>query len=395
MNDNTKPPCVRLKKLAYTEYAEKSNAWKFDCIEFFNINLIVGKNATGKSRVLRVINGLANLINNSLKPENIASGQYVAEFEIVDRDITVKYEFEIYSQKIRSEKLEVNGEIKLDRKQSGPSQLHFEKHQGNLEVEVPVTYLAAASRRDSIQHPYFEYLHLWAKSVKYFESSKIDVGHVTAFDGKLTPESIEKVPFQNRLHVLVKFCKERFPHVFEAAVISDMRKLGYEIEELGLMPEKGISIPIINGNATQVLYVIEKGISGRISQKSISNGMLRAISTLVFLHSTRLQKHRDLILIDDIGEGLDFDRSSKLIALLIDEAEKGFIQLTMTTNDRFIMNAVPLKYWSILRRDLGIVSIFNHLNSKDSFDQFELHGFNNFDFFSRGYFEASTGEGKK
>jgi hypothetical protein len=48
------------------------------------------------------------------------------------------------------------------------------------------------------------------------------------------------------------------------------------------------------------------------------------------------------ILIDDIGEGLDFDRSSRLIKLLIEIAEKNEnIRLIMSTNDRFVMNAVP------------------------------------------------------
>ena len=50
------------------------------------------------------------------------------------------------------------------------------------------------------------------------------------------------------------------------------------------------------------------------------------------------------IALDDIGEGLDFDRASRLVALLIQKAKRFNFQLIMTTNDSFIMNGVPIEY---------------------------------------------------
>jgi hypothetical protein len=94
-----------------------------------------------------------------------------------------------------------------------------------------------------------------------------------------------------------------------------------------------------------------------------------------------LKKLSTTILIDDIGEGLDFDRSSRLIKLLIEIAEKNDnIQLIMSTNDRFVMNNVPLEYWQVIQRNGGECKVFNYQNSKGKFDEFEYTGLNNFDF---------------
>ena len=92
------------------------------------------------------------------------------------------------------------------------------------------------------------------------------------------------------------------------------------------------------------------------------------------------------ILIDDIGEGLDYGRAKSLIDLIISKASVSSVQILMTTNDRFVMNKMPLEYWSIINR-YGQKSLFyNYRNSAKVFDEFELIGLSNFDFFSSNYF---------
>ncbi len=95
------------------------------------------------------------------------------------------------------------------------------------------------------------------------------------------------------------------------------------------------------------------------------------------------------ILIDDIGEGLDFERATNLIKFLVEKAEnlKGKIQLFMTTNDRFVMNNVPLKYWIVVDRTNGKIGIYSPSTHPDVFEKFEDIGLNNFDFFSGEYYK--------
>ena len=53
-----------------------------------------------------------------------------------------------------------------------------------------------------------------------------------------------------------------------------------------------------------------------------------------------------------------------------------------TTNDEFIMNGVPLEYWSVIERKPGSAKLHNMANSADKFKQFQFIGLNNFDFFT-------------
>lgn len=59
----------------------------------------------------------------------------------------------------------------------------------------------------------------------------------------------------------------------------------------------------------------------------------------------------------------------------------------MTTNDRFIMNGVPLKHWAVVDRVNSKVKLVNQLNSPQIFEDFEDFGLNNFDFFASNFFK--------
>jgi hypothetical protein len=98
------------------------------------------------------------------------------------------------------------------------------------------------------------------------------------------------------------------------------------------------------------------------------------------------------ILIDDIGEGLDYERSTALIKLLINKCLKSKSQIVLTTNDKFIMNNTDLEYWNVIIRDKGIISLVNKKKDPILFEQFRFTGLNNFDFFSTGYYKGEFNE---
>ena len=394
---------MRIHSVDYTEYGGQSYAWTVEELLLIDINLIVGKNATGKSRVLRVINGVARLIEGSLTPATISSGNY----RIVLKDDQISkarqeprrapkpdmvYLAEIHESKVLRESLEVGGVPKLPRGKTGRGKVFFEKNKEDIDVQIPEGQLAATSRRDLEQHAFFEDLHKWAASVRYYESARTEANAYSAFQGKVSVEAVHSAPLQSQLHLAIKSGQEKFGRDLSSAVISDMRKVGYEIEAFGLMPAQGLAFPAAlqaDSGTMQTLYVSESGVAKKLAQNEISDGMLRALATLIFLHFIRLQRKGGCFLIDDIGEGLDFDRSTRLIQVVTEHAEKGHIQLVMTTNDRFVMNHVPLDYWSIIQREKGNVRVFNRRNAADRFAEFEEFGFNNFDFFAKQFF--STG----
>ena len=143
--------------------------------------------------------------------------------------------------------------------------------------------------------------------------------------------------------------------------------------------------PVHLVNPAMGLAVNEAGLKGQVDQTNISQGMFRALSLIIQMNSAIMRKNLSCVLIDDIGEGLDFDRSTKLIRLLIDKAEDESVQMIMSTNDRFVMNNVPLEYWTIVHRIGNKVRCINIRNKPELFEEFELTGLNNFDFFSSNF----------
>jgi hypothetical protein len=71
-----------------------------------------------------------------------------------------------------------------------------------------------------------------------------------------------------------------------------------------------------------------------------------------------------LLMIDDIGEddlpsgphGSSMSSSNLRVS--------SGLQLMLSTNDRFVMNKVPLKYWHIVQREGTSVSVINQRNSR-------------------------------
>jgi hypothetical protein len=120
--------------------------------------------------------------------------------------------------------------------------------------------------------------------------------------------------------------------------------------------------------------------------------MFRALAIIIHLNYAILASKPSCIVIDDIGEGLDFDHSCKLIDLVRRKALESTAQLIMSTNDRFVMNKVPLREWSVLRRAGGRVAVHNYKNSPRHFEEFEFTGLSNFDFFATDFLDEEPQE---
>ena len=95
------------------------------------------------------------------------------------------------------------------------------------------------------------------------------------------------------------------------------------------------------------------------------------------------------IFIDDLGEGLDYDRSTKLGKIVFDFCTEHSIQLIATSNDNFLMNVVPLHNWIILTRKSTTVEAISAATHKDLFDKFTKTGLRNFDILKTDFIERN------
>lgn len=372
-----------LKKVKFSQFEGSPKEWSL--IDFcpLQINLVVGKNATGKTRTLNSISVLAHLISKDRTelPEDASFA-----FTWISGKAEISYSLRTKNRKVQFEELIIDKEVKLKRETEEGCSIFFEKLEQEIEVSVPLDSLCSVVRRDELQHPWFEYLHSWASSTLHYRFGSVfgkNYGLLVRPDDDrgLSPDD-EEIDLRKTDRVVELFQKgyEQYGQIFVSGIIESMKKISYKLEDIDIYYSEKMKFRNPSEIPPAVLRVKEYDLECHTYQADMSQGMFRALSLIIQLTLSRLIAQPCNIIIDDIGEGLDYDRSTQLIRLLIDKIEKTSIQLIMSSNDRFIMNNVDLKYWSVIQRKGNKSMVFNSSNAKEAFDEFVFTGLSNFDF---------------
>jgi hypothetical protein len=286
--------------------------------------------------------------------------------------------------------------MRLKRGLDGVGEIYYQKENRKIKFQAPENELAAFARRDAIQHPFLEDLYDWGKSVRHYYFGKTLGQDRLIFFAK-AEEKKGKQPIDpkdiNSVVNIFKSGKDQFGESFTDPIISSMRDIGYDLEDIGIAPMKGITFesPVPVGELFGI-YTKESDLNDVTDQTDMSQGMFRTLSLIIQLTYSQMMSKPLCILVDDVGEGLDYDRSSALIRLLISKIENSPSQLIMSTNNRFIMNNVPLRFWSIAHRTGNVCKMFNYRNARSMFEAFEMTGLSNFDLFSSEFFLKDFGE---
>ncbi len=383
-------PVTTLKSVQCAERRGHPKEWTLDGLTLGQINLIVGTNATGKSRTINAINNLARMLFPEAKTRAV-----FAEYDVLfDSDgHRLRYVVEVNQGKVIREEFYRDEEQLLQRGPSGEGEIFAEAEKKKIPFKPPESDLAAVFRRDSLQHSFLEPLHDWASSVRHYEfGSSLGKDRFAVFT-KDGPEPDERDANQ----VVGVFAKAHklFGNTFVGSLNQDMKRMGYDVDAIEMcIPELLTILPPRLPGAVQGIGVRERVIGGIIDQFEMSQGMFRALSILIQVNYAAMAHRSYCILIDDIGEGLDFERSTRLIELLREKALESSFQLIMATNDRFVMDHVPLEEWSVLQRHGGHVRVLNYGNSPELFEDFKFTGLSNFSFletdFAKGPIEEAT-----
>jgi predicted ATPase len=369
---------MRSKSIEFSENRGTAREWTLQGLELGPLNLIVGKNATGKTRTLNSVASLAGLLRGEL-PLPAGAGHYEADFDCEGQSLRYLLAYE--DGRVTGEEFRRGDEILLTRHRGGIGRLYHEREGRALDFQTPEDELAAVVRQDSLQHGFLRPLADWAKGLRHYSFG----------DGRgkrpvANPREGIRTDLSHQDRVIAVFRKgnQDYPQVFEAAICKDMGDLGYPLIAVGIRP------PVVGPSGgppddAAALFVEERDRTSATEQFDISSGMFRALSLLIHLGYAILSGGPGCILIDDIGEGLDFDRSCALVELLMKKATHSQVQLVMSTNDRFVMNKVPLEAWSVLQREGGKVRVRNYQNSRAVFDDFKFTGLSNFDFLATDF----------
>jgi hypothetical protein len=373
-----------LKSFSFRENAGQDIEWLIDNVSLGEINLVVGKNSSGKTRTLNALSDLVNMITGK---GTTATGPVSYELLFKNSDKLMKYELAYDRETIRSERLYVGEELVMERGSGGKGKVKYEATPGSmfLEFEIPHDQLATYAKRDRLQHPFMETIHGWAISLRRFNFSG-DLGKTRyALKSSFDLKEVDWTDTTNSLVPAITVAEEEYPQ-FHDLILKDMQQIGYDLEEFGVIhfSER------YSGSSQDryAVYTTEKGLQKQVTQRDMSQGMFRAFSVLVQVNYYILHGHKGFVIIDDIGEGLDFSRAKHLVQVLIRKAGDANIQLIMSTNDSFIMNAVDIKNWAVILREGHKISLYNYENSKEIFEEFKFTGLNNFDFYASEFFKS-------
>ena len=296
---------MKLTKLEYSEYRGKNEEWILSDCTLGDINLIVGKNATGKSRTLNVIRSLASLLSEAT---NLPwrDGNYYTEFN-TDGE-TFAYSLEYHNNMVTSEELKINGTRFLVRNDDGAGNIKANELNQTIKFKTQTDQVAAFSKRDSIQHPFLERLHEWGQGVtKYEFGSQLGKGSLLIKGRKLEDDTITKLNLKDTEKVVGIFLQgnEEFPDKFKNTIIADMKAIGYDLEDIDVDIPKGISLisNIEIPGAISALYVKESDLQNKTYQMVMSQGMFRALSVLIQINYGLLANLSVCVLIDDLGNG--------------------------------------------------------------------------------------------
>jgi len=164
---------IKIMKLDQFEYISnrgEPNEWRIDGCQLGNINLIVGKNASGKSKIVRVIYLLSELLCDGGKLGNRPTRKY--EWHLLfdkDSERQTEYFITIENGYITQEKLKIGEKIFLQRDKTGEGRIYAKELDKDIRFQTPTTELAVVKRRDTIQHPFLEDIYKWSSSLRFYE----------------------------------------------------------------------------------------------------------------------------------------------------------------------------------------------------------------------------------
>lgn len=376
--------------ISYREYVNEPLEWSVSGLELGQKNLIVGKNSTGKSRVLNVVGGLSKLLlQDRLRFDN---GDYDVRF-LVDDKIHLRYKLRANNSHVLEERVYLDDEEVLSR-DTQSLKLRYVIEKKDIQHEPAQNEVSAAARKDRHQHPFLMFLNEWALSVRHYRfGDKLGQNSLAMRVPGATREQIPDVDDSDpdRVVGIFQTAITEFGKDFEDAVVEDMRSVGFPISEINIGSPDSIAFGVsLNGvpaalGQLAAIGVKEEGVNGILYQTFLSQGMFRALSVIGQVNYSRLSGRGQCVIIDDIGEGLDFERSERLVDLLRSKANDSNFQLILSTNDKFVMNHVPFEEWSVLQRKGSTVSVRNFKNSRKKFEEFKFIGLSNFSFFEMDF----------
>lgn len=353
-----------MMRMLLSSFSYKSTGWELKAMDALKpTNLLVGKNASGKTRTIMALHNVTNFLQ--MKPAGfvLGVGAFKTKMTFIDlhsSDWKMIYSFESVDGRIASESLEVNGRSLIRR--DGEKTVFM----GQL-INPPIDKLVVQVRRDREAYPEVESLMEWAEGVVFISCSNLNP--FTVLLGNAA-SIVNPIPFSSLVDNLTKEGLKQ--------VIASAKRLGYGIQ--------GLSTVRIGGEM-KLVAVRERYVKNSVMDFQLSSGMMRVLYILCFLEYLKSTVNHSLLLIDDLGEGLDYNRAALLGRRVFADCANEELQMIASSNDSFMMDVVDISNWQIVRRNNSKVEVINQANTPKLFEAFRMTGLSNFDFFSSDFID--------
>ena len=355
---------MRLTKLTYQD-----RKWELKNLSLRPINLIVGKNAVGKSRTLSTIDLLVKML--SQRRELNWSGRWELEFmthreDRITMTFATTYLKDQNSGKVTAEKIDLNGRQVLFRHPDGHVTLWNHLDRNSETAFPPSDKLTVHTNRDIRKYPYLEEIAGWADRSFGFKFGNISPHTRLATQAYDLLTTVEDVP-------------QLFASLSESdrtQVKDSFNSLGYNLERISIVKRGDF-----------ILYLKERDLPDLIPHFQLSQGMFRSLAVLIYFRYLISRRRPATVVIDDLCEGLDYARATKLGRLIFEICRDSEIQIVATSNDSFLMEVVDIAHWSLLKRNGKTVTAINSESHPQLFKEFRFTGLSNFDLFSSDFIE--------
>lgn len=344
-----------------SSFRYKEQGWELaDLSPLQSVNLLVARNATGKTRTIRALQNVTSFMQ--MKETFLGIHTFEADLkyrDVMKPDWKMDYSFKLNNGIVEKEELTVNGVTLIKRTKATA------KYE-NQKINPPSEKLVVQVRRDKDLYPEIEQLMIWVEGVTSVSCSDINPFTILGTGKLINPYNFSELV-------------EALSSVEMKKVLATAKKLGYNIAGIKTIEAtKGV----------RLVQVKERSISNEMVDMQLSSGMLRTLYLLCFVSVIKHNKKLSLLLIDDLGEGLDYRRSTDLGRIIFEDFTQNGLQLVVSSNDAFLMDVVDIANWQILRRKGSKVSSINQVVNPDLFRKFRMTGLSNFDLFSSDFIES-------
>lgn len=337
---------VKLSTMKITEKRNDTPEININNISISDFNLLIGDNAQGKTRLFQSLYFLANLFTG--KPKIISTYYHgTFEFDAASQDVNDKIIYDIIiepkeNKNIFKETITRNGKIIYSFHDK-----HLYNEISNKNIKnffIPPNSPALISIAD----PEFVTINIirnFFQKIVYISSEKRR--DILIDEGSLTPN----VDSTNIASVL-KSWRNLYPEIFNE-VVSEIKDNFPLIKDIFFTEQKDLH--------TELLTINEQNVDKNILQMEWSDGIIRLLCLLMlpkvpFKIENKVEPP-SLILVDEIENGLDYNRLKYIMKYLEDYSDDS--QIIVSSHSPLVCDFVHPQNWIVVKRkgsDLNFIS---------------------------------------